>query len=190
MSSHPTNGLTGESSRRVFQHLSDRRAYFFAFVRKRVDSVEKAQDLLQSAYLRAIEHLPALRDERRADAWFYQVLRNAIIDHYRRTATAARVLAADAPLEGPVEPILRPNTCPCASRELSRLNMNYARALEDVEMDGMPVHLFASNEKIAPGTASVRLHRARKALASRLYTICGSCAGAGCFDCTCASSAP
>ena len=190
MSSHLANGLTSKISGRVFQHLSNKRASFLAFVRKRVDSAEKAEDLLQSAYLRAIEHLPELRDERRADAWFYQLLRNANIDHYRRTAAAAKVLVEDAPLDRPVEPIRHPNTCPCATRELSRLNMNYARALEDVEMDGIPVRLFASNEKIAPGTASVRLHRARKALASRLHTICGPCAGAGCFDCTCASSAP
>jgi DNA-directed RNA polymerase specialized sigma24 family protein len=190
MSSHPANGLPGEAFRRIFQHLSDRRASFLTFVRKRVDSVEKAEDLLQSAYLRALEHLPELRDEGRADAWFYRLLRNAIIDHYRRTAAAARVFVEDAPLHGPAEPILRPNTCPCATRELGHLNPNYSHALEDVEMYGMPVQIFASNEKIAPGTASVRLHRARKALAWRLHTVCGSCAGAGCFDCTCASSAP
>lgn len=190
MNTHPGNGFTSEASRRVFQNLSDKRASFFAFVRKRVDSAEKAEDLLQSAYVRAIEHLPELRDEGRAEAWFYQLLRNAIIDHYRRTAAAARVLVEDAPLDRPVEPIRHPNTCPCATRELGHLNKNYARALEGVEMDGMPVQIFASNEKIAPGTASVRLHRARKALASRLQTVCGSCAGPGCFDCTCASSAP
>lgn len=190
MSSNPANELTGEISGRVFQHLSDRRASFLAFVRKRVDSVEKAEDLLHSAYLRAMEHLPELRDGRRADAWFYQLLRNAIIDHYRRTAAAAKVLVEDAPLDNQVEPFRQPNTCPCATRELSQLNTNYARALEGVEMDGMSVQLFASSERIAPGTASVRLHRARKALASRLHTICGPCAGLGCFDCTCASSAP
>lgn len=190
MSIHQGSGLASEASRRVFQHLSDGRASFLAFLRKRVDSAATAEDLLQTAYLRAIEHLAELRDERRADAWFYQVLRNAIIDHYRRTAAAANVLVEDALLDRPVEPILRPNTCPCATRELSRLNTNHARALEDVEMDGMPVQIFASNEKIAPGTASVRLHRARKALASRLNATCGSCAGAGCFDCTCSSSAP
>ena len=178
--------LASEDSRRVFQHLSDKRTPFLAFVRKRVDSAATAEDLLQAAYLRAIEHLAELRDERRADAWFYRLLRNAIIDHHRRTATAAKVLVEDAAFDRPVEPVRSPNTCPCATRELSRLKTDYARALEDVEMDGMPVQVFASQEGIAPGTASVRLHRARKALASRLQIVCGSCSGEGCFDCTCA----
>ena len=190
MSSDPEDRLTREARRCVFQHLTDKRASFFAFVRKRVDSAEKAEDLLQSVYLRALEHVTELRDERSADAWFFQMVRNAIVDHYRRTASVAKGLVEDAPLDHPVEPIRHPNTCPCATRELAHLNTTYAHALEDVEMDGMPVQVFASNEKIAPGTASVRLHRARKALATRLNTICGSCAGAGCFDCTCASSAP
>jgi RNA polymerase sigma factor (sigma-70 family) len=92
MSSHQGSGLGSEASRRVFQHLSDERASFLAFLRKRVDSAATAEDLLQAAYLRAIEHLSELRDERRADAWFYRFLRNAIIDHYRRAATAAKVL--------------------------------------------------------------------------------------------------
>jgi RNA polymerase sigma factor (sigma-70 family) len=185
MSSHQGSGLGSEASRRVFQHLSDERASFLAFLRKRVDSAATAEDLLQAAYLRAIEHLSELRDERRADAWFYRFLRNAIIDHYRRAATAAKVLVEEAPLDRPVEPVRSPNTCPCATRELNRIKTDYARALEDVEMGGMPVQVFASQERIAPGTASVRLYRARKALASRLLIICGSCSGQGCFDCTC-----
>jgi RNA polymerase sigma factor (sigma-70 family) len=185
MSSHQGSGLASEASRRVFQHLSDGRASFLAFLRKRVDSAATAEDLLQTAYLRAIEHLADLRDERRANAWFYRLLRNAIIDHYRRAATAAKVLVEETPLDRPLEPARYPNTCPCATRELNRIKTDYARALEDVEMDGMPVQVFASQERIAPGTASVRLYRARKALASRLQIICGSCSGEGCFDCTC-----
>lgn len=186
MSSHLGSGLSSEASRRLFQHLSDKRPSFLSFVRKRVDSAATAEDLLQAAYLRAIEHLGELRNERRADAWFYRLLRNAIIDHYRGTATAAKVLIEEAPLDRPVEAVPSLNTCPCATRELARLKTDYARALEEVEMDGMPVQVFASQQRIAPGTASVRLYRARKALASRLQIVCGSCSGEGCFDCTCA----
>ena len=176
----------GEDPRPVFQHLSEKRAPFLAFLRKRVESIEIAEDLLQAAYLRALEHIRQLRDERRAEAWFYRLLRNAIIDHYRRAATFEKIFVPNTPLDRPVEPIRSPNTCPCATHELRHLRADYTRALDFVEMDGTPVQVFASKEKIAPGTASVRLHRARKALASRLRIVCGSCSGNGCFDCTCA----
>ena len=83
----PEMNRAGEDPRPVFQHLSEKRAPFLAFLRKRVESIEIAEDLLQAAYLRALEHIRQLRDERRAEAWFYRLLRNAIIDHYRRAAT-------------------------------------------------------------------------------------------------------
>jgi len=165
--------------------LADQRARFLSFIRRRIDSPEIAEDILQISYLRAAEHIAELRDPERSTAWFYRLLRNAIIDHYRRSASGAKVVS-DESLDRPAEPTRHPNTCPCVTRELTHLNQNYAHALEDVEMDGLSVHAFAANERIAPGTASVRLHRARKALAARLQAVCGSCSGTGCFDCTCA----
>jgi RNA polymerase sigma factor (sigma-70 family) len=166
--------------------LADQRARFLSFIRRRIASPEIAEDILQTSYLRATEHIANLRDDARSTAWFYRLLRNAIIDHYRRATTTAKVLVDGSPLDRPTDPARHPNTFPCATRELAHLNPNYARALEDVEMNGLSVQAFAANEKIAPGAASVRLHRARKALASRLHTVCGSCSGNGCFDCTCA----
>lgn len=190
MSNHRDSGLANPIYSRIFGRLSDKRSVFLAFLRKRVESLEIAEDLLHATYVRAIEHLASLRDEQRAEAWFYRLLRNATIDHYRRTASVAKVVVQEAAIDRPVDSAGRANTCPCATRELTRLKTSYARALKDVEMDGTSVHVFASNERIAPGTASVRLHRARKALAARLRTICGSCSGQGCFDCSCAESAP
>ena len=170
----------------ILRTLANQRARFLSFIRRRIDSPDIAEDILQASYLLATEHISELRDSARSTAWFYRLLRNAIIDHYRRSATRAKVLADESSLDRPTDPTSHSNTCPCATRELAHLNKNYARALEDVEMNGLSVHAFATNEKIAPGTASVRLHRARKALASRLHTVCGSCSGNGCFDCTCA----
>lgn len=170
----------------ILPALADQRARFLSFIRRRIESPEIAEDILQTSYLRAAEHIAELRDPARSIAWFYRLLRNAIIDHYRRSATSAKVLADESPLNSPAEPVRHANTCPCATRELAHLNKNYAHALEEVEMQGFSVQSFAATEKISPGTASVRLHRARKALAARLQAICGSCSGTGCFDCTCA----
>jgi len=183
---HDATNNTRASDDSVLRALANQRARFLSFIRRRVDSPEVAEDILQASCLRAAEHLAELRDHTRSVAWFYRLLRNTIVDHYRRSATIAKVVANELPLDHPTDPIRHPNTCPCATRELAHLNKKYARALEEVEMDGLSLQTFAANEEIAPGTASVRLHRARKALASRLQTICGSCSGAGCFDCTCA----
>jgi len=170
----------------VLRTLTGQRARFLAFVRRRVESRDTAEDILQSSYLRATEHVAELRNAKRAHVWFYRLLRNAVVDHYRRSAVSSKVLAEESLLDHPAGPMRRPNTCPCLSRELAHLKTDYAHALESVEMEDMSVQAFAAHEKVAPGTASVRLHRARKALVARIKIACGSCSGEGCFNCNCA----
>ena len=154
-------------------------------MRKRVESLEVAEDILQASYVRAIEHLRELRDERRVEAWFYRFLRNAVVDHYRGSAVSSEV-TVEQPLLEPQQLPSAPNPCPCAVRELTNIRKEYSQALETVEMQDVPVHTYAGREQITSGNASVRLHRARKALAQRIHIVCGSCAGPGCFDCRCA----
>jgi RNA polymerase sigma-70 factor (ECF subfamily) len=175
----------GSSSQHLVERLSAKRADFLRFVRQRVESLEVAEDILQASYLRAIEHLEELRDERRVEAWFYRFLRNAVVDHYRRSAVNREVSVEQPPRE-PQQPPPARTFCQCAVRELTNIRKEYSQALETVEMQDVPVHTYAGRERITPGNASVRLHRARKALAQRIQLVCGPCTGAGCFDCRCA----
>ena len=48
-----------------------------------------AEDLLQDAVLRGIEAAPRIDDAERMTAWFHRVLRNAIVDYYRRQSDAS-----------------------------------------------------------------------------------------------------
>src|SRR5215510_11691003 len=61
---------------------------FLAFVEKRVGNRATAEEILQDAFVRSMTKLDSVRDT--AIGWFYRVLRNAIIDHYRRNAAAER----------------------------------------------------------------------------------------------------
>ena len=56
---------------------------FLRFLEHRVGSREVAEDILQTAFGRAVDHAGELRDES-VVAWFYRVLRNAVTDHFRR----------------------------------------------------------------------------------------------------------
>lgn len=57
---------------------------FLGFPQARVEDAATAQGILQSAYLKAMEHGSEIRDDESTVAWFYRILRNAITDHYRR----------------------------------------------------------------------------------------------------------
>ena len=160
---------------------------FLAFLERRVGSRETAEDILQDGFVRALERANALRTEESAVAWFYRLLRNAVVDYYRRRTTEDRALDAAAIelQETDVDAELRETICTCVRDLLDTLKPAYRDALRRVELEGERVDAFARDVGISATNASVRLHRARKALRRRLLETCGTCVTHGCRDCEC-----
>src|SRR5688500_11865074 len=78
---------------------------FLAFLQKRVGDRALAEDILQEAFVRGLHKLETLESDEAATGWFYRILRNAVIDHHRRRASANKKLEAfAAELERQVEP--------------------------------------------------------------------------------------
>jgi RNA polymerase sigma-70 factor (ECF subfamily) len=165
-------------------------AEFLSFLERRLGSRELAEEVLQQAYVRGIERGGAIDDEASAVAWFYRLLRNAVVDHTRRSGAADRALRrwAHDPASLPqVDESLHRRACPCVSKLLATLKPEYAAALKAVELEGKGLGEFARQVGITPNNAAVRLHRARAALGERVRTSCGVCASDGsCIDCSCA----
>ena len=104
--SHPT-----------LQTLLERRERFLAFVQKRVADRSLAEDILQVAYMRALEHSDTLREQESAVAWFYSVLRNAVVDHYRHHTSETSAMdrwARSLASADQTPPSPRPQTSPRA----------------------------------------------------------------------------
>ena len=168
--------------------MADNRRAFLSFLERRVGHRETAEDLLQEAFARSLEKVP-LEPEESVTAWFYRVLRNGVIDHYRRRGVSERALASlqkeldEAPL--PPSPDERDAVCHCVTRLSETLKPDYALALRRVEVDGVSVRDYATEAGITPNNAAVRLFRARETLRKRVVRWCGSCAERGCVDCSC-----
>jgi RNA polymerase sigma-70 factor (ECF subfamily) len=162
---------------------------FVGFVQKRVGSREVAEDIVQSAFVRGLERGSDIRDEESVLAWFYRVLRNAIVDHYRRQAATERAherFAAELPLSQDA-PEIREEVCRCLSGILDTVKPEYRRALELVDIEDGSLRDLATSAGISETNAAVRMHRARKALRERIKLACGVCAEHGCIDCACAA---
>jgi RNA polymerase sigma factor (sigma-70 family) len=160
---------------------------FLRFLEKRVGSRETAEDILQEAFGRAITRVDSLRDGESAVAWFYRLLRNAVIDHYRRRAAAGSALerfAAELDESVP-PPEVADEVCGCVSRLAGTLKPEYADALQAIDVNGLPVKDYAAAQGITAGNAGVRVFRARQALRSQVIASCGTCADHGCLDCSC-----
>ncbi len=160
---------------------------FLAFLERRVESRETAEDLLQEAFGRAVTHVDRLRDGESAVAWFYRVLRNAVTDHYRRRAVASRALERFATSldEAVPPPEVADQICACVARLAATLKPDYAEALRQIDVEGVAVKDYAAAHGLTASNAGVRVHRARHALRSQVIASCGTCADHGCLDCSC-----
>jgi RNA polymerase sigma factor (sigma-70 family) len=159
---------------------------FLAFVEKRVTNRATAEEILQDAFVRSIDKFDTVRET--AIGWFYRVLRNAIIDHYRRNASAERRNEAYAREELNAEQHdeeLQRVVCKCVAELAETLKPEYAAALKRVEVDGLSVKDYADEIGISSNNAGVRIFRAREALRKQVARSCGTCATHGCVDCTC-----
>jgi RNA polymerase sigma-70 factor (ECF subfamily) len=171
------------------ERIAAHQSKFLSFLTARVEDRAAAEDILQSAYLKAVEHGSDIRDDESTVAWFYRILRNAITDHYRRKAARTRAhdsFAAEAPVSYEAE--LTQTACACIGDVIRDLKSEYRTAIEQVDLGGATVGAFAQSQQTSANNASVRLHRARKAVAKKLTTVCGACAEHKCLDCICRRS--
>ena len=117
---------------------------FLGFLSARLHDKGAAEDVLQSAYIKALEHGFEIRDDESTVAWFYRILRNALIDHYRRTAIRDKgdaEYAAETPLT--YEPELEQTACACIGDVIRDLKGDYRSAIERVDLGGQSVEDFA-----------------------------------------------
>ena len=164
-----------------------RRQEFRAFLVSRLGSEADADDVLQTGLVKAMHSAAEVRDEQKLTAWFYQVLRNAIVDHMR--SRHARELRDDAwalnqATAGDAE--IEKAACRCVETLITELNPREAELVRRIELANEPVADAARVAGISANNASVTLHRARKKLRERLEAFCGECAGGACLDCDCA----
>lgn len=171
----------------VARVLADHRERFLAFLERRVHDRDHAQEILQQALLTGLSRAESVRDPESTIAWFYRLLRNGLVDHYRRRAAESR--AVDALAAEPLAPnehaALHQAVCQCVSGLLETLKPEYADALRQLELEEQSLADYAAARGLTPNNAAVRAHRARKALHAQLTKMCGGCAKHGCVDCAC-----
>ncbi len=165
--------------------LLAQRHVFKAFLKARIGSEAEAEDLLQDALVKALQHGTEIREDEKAVAWFYRLLRNVMVDYVRSRQAARRrdeawtresfTLAGDPEAERQI--------CGCFERMLPTLKPAHAALLRRVELQGEPVSAAAAELGMTANHASVTLHRARRELRLKLEAFCGDCACLERCDC-------
>ena len=173
--------------------LNTQRNAFKAFLTARVGSEAEAEDILQNGLLKALQRAGELQDDTKLTAWFYQLLRNAVVDHYRaRGSTRKRHEALGEMIATLGEDVVaapkgwEAQLCGCLGSVVDTLKPRHAELLRRVDLDGESVQTAAKALGITPNNASVTLLRARRELREKLQAFCGACADGACLDCNCA----
>src|SRR6476620_4778266 len=138
----------------AIQRLVDHHRQFLAFLQTRVESRAAAEDILQSAFVKGLERGAEVRDEESAVAWFYRVLRNAVIDHYRHRAASGRAYEGwgkEFVTQAAPEAELRQEICQCVSSLLETLKPDYQAALRIIDLEEGSLNDLAKQAGITSG---------------------------------------
>jgi RNA polymerase sigma-70 factor (ECF subfamily) len=176
MTSLTRSNLRGDSDAEAAAR--EMHAQLQAFISRRVESSEVAEDLTQEVFLRLVQ-----RDggDELADpiAWLYRVARNTIIDHYR-SRRSTLTLGGEA-TEGPKpdfdpftdEPAkARKEIAACLRTLVDQLDEPYRSAVTTVDFDGQTHASVAALTGLSvPGVKS-RVQRGRRQLRQLLSRCC------------------
>lgn len=180
------------AARDLLRDLLARESDFRKFLRRRVGDDAVADDLLQQSFMRAVQQAHRIEQPDQSVAWFYRILRNAVIDYYRAHAAENKKIEAftqelqtSGDDQTPALDELRPTVCACLQRLLPALRPAYADVLRRVDLQGEEPAAVAQDVGVTVNNLTVRLHRARQALRKSLEQACGLCTKHGCLNCTC-----
>lgn len=183
LSALPATASAHRLARDILLVVVRERAKHLAFVRRMAPRAEP-EDVLQLALLRAARHLDDIREGDRLEAWFWRILRNTIADENERLARETVLLAQVRQGLDEISP-QEAASCACSLGVLQQLKPEYAEILRRADIDELPMEQLAHHLGITLNNATVRLHRARKAMRDALLEHCGTDSVRACQNCGC-----
>lgn len=149
------------------------KAYNFAYRLSGND--QDARDLVQDAFIRALEHADSYDEGRAFESWLYRILHNIFLDGARKAAVRRNVsLDAPAPLEdstwedilpsgeeAAVDELIGRENVDLVQKALDRLPAHYRAAVALCDMEGMSYDEIARIMDVPVGTVRSRIHQGR-----------------------------
>jgi len=144
----------------------------YRYLRSRLSDPRDAEDLTESAFLKAFQALPRYRERGWPfSAYLYQVARNALADHFRRQRPEVdldRALSAPAPEPGPAEYMEQGELMVELAAALRSLPDDYQEVIRLRLLLGLPTTTAAQWMRRSEGATRVLLFRALRALRKRV----------------------
>jgi RNA polymerase sigma-70 factor (ECF subfamily) len=134
-----------------------------AFLRRRLPDDATTDDVLHDVFVRVHDRIEQLRQDDRVAGWVFQIARNAVHDHYRRSRVRRHESIPDEIAQD--EPDDPERLAPLAAwlgAAVETLPAPYAEALRLVELEGLTQREAAERTRGALGLLRRRSRRARR----------------------------
>lgn len=141
------------------------------FIRSRVANESDAEDILQDSFQAMQKNAHQLQDEGRLLSWVFQIVRNKIIDYYRRPKRRHEEIEY-ADIETMQEEELGQRLGPCLQHMLQFLSNTDQAALTAIDVQGQPIKTFAQQAGISESACKSRVQRARKKMRDLFQQCC------------------
>ena len=142
------------------------------FIRGRVKSKDVAEDILQDVFIKIQKSLLTLQDAERMESWIYQIVRNAVIDHYRACKAFEEVPQSLAAPEQDEEEQAHYQISTCLVPMIATLPAPYRDALRLSEIDGLKQKQVAEALGLSLSGAKSRVQRGRAMVLDLLTDCC------------------
>jgi RNA polymerase sigma-70 factor (ECF subfamily) len=148
-----------------------------AFLRRRLPGEADAEEVIQQVFLQIHQQLKRSSGPRHARGWVYQITRNAIVDHFRRSRGIGRGEPADMDV---IEIEHRDQRSAVAEYELTScmrplvdsLPEPYRQAIQWTELEGITQFEAAKRAGISVAGMKSRVQRGRNKLKDALLACC------------------
>jgi RNA polymerase sigma-70 factor (ECF subfamily) len=161
--------MTIKNSEALWLELSDGLG---TFIRRRVANPQDADDILQDVFFKIHKHIGQLQDHRRVHGWVYQIVRNAIVDHYRRQRIFVELPDSLPDDNISPEPTVNQEMAACLGSFIDRLPDKYKDAIVLTHFEGLTQKEMGQKLGLSPSGAKSRVQRARKQLETMLLACC------------------
>jgi len=148
---------------------------------RRFVGFDEAEDLAQEVFLKVYQGQDSFRGEAKWSTWVFQVATFTALDHLKSVSyRASQALLPDVEMDNPGSPLvpshdqgpLKEEMCHCIRDLVSDLPLDYRTIIYLSELKELPIGEVGEILGISPGSAKIRLHRARRMLRARMEQDC------------------
>ena len=142
------------------------------FILKRVADKATAEDILQNVFIKILTNINSLKDSTKMKSWLFQITRNAIIDHYRKSKKSENNHLELSEEDDEISSDVMEEVESWVTPFIHSLPQKYQEALILSEINGMPHKEMAIQLGISYTAAKTRVHRGRTMLKQKLTQCC------------------